>query len=167
MRITEQIDALRIMGINSASYLILPKFSRRFYFPPFPCGTEHVSWHSWWLCDGALRPVPTEYEYVFGIPGLFEPPETLLSFTKVIVSAYIITSVSSYYGYYTSGGALEVGPQQVPTRLFIAASLFCYLRSLLPICSSTVDRDPQHKQNLWRPPVVKDVSFTFERGKPI
>jgi phospholipid/cholesterol/gamma-HCH transport system permease protein len=51
----------------------------------------------------------TSYEYIFGIQAFFEPWKLWYSFTKVLTFAFLITSISSYFGYYTHGGALEVG----------------------------------------------------------
>ncbi|HOZ88391.1 MAG TPA: ABC transporter permease [Bacteroidia bacterium] len=109
MRITEQIDALEIMGINSAGYLIFPKVAAAFFIFPFLIALSMFLG----LCGGFLMGVSsgacTAYEYVYGIQAFFEPWKLYYAFTKVLVFAFIITSVSSYYGYHTEGGALEVG----------------------------------------------------------
>jgi len=109
MRITEQIDALEIMGINSAGYLIFPKVAAALFIFPFLIALSMFLG----LCGGFLMGVSsgacTAYEYVFGIQAFFEPWKLYYAFTKVLVFAFLITSISSYYGYHTEGGALEVG----------------------------------------------------------
>ena len=109
MRITEQIDALEIMGINSAGYLIFPKIAAAVFIFPFLIALSMFLG----LCGGFLMGVSsgacTAYEYIFGIQAFFEPWKLNYAFTKVLVFAFVITSVSSYYGYHTEGGALEVG----------------------------------------------------------
>lgn len=109
MRITEQIDALEIMGINSAGYLIFPKVAAALFIFPFLIALSMFLG----LCGGFLMGVSsgacTAYEYVYGIQAFFEPWKLYYAFTKVLVFAFLITSVSSYYGYHTEGGALEVG----------------------------------------------------------
>ena len=71
----------------------------------------------------------TGYEYIYGIQAFFEPWKLYYSFTKVIVFAYIITSVSSYYGYYTTGGALEVGRSS--TNAVVYSSILILLFALI------------------------------------
>jgi phospholipid/cholesterol/gamma-HCH transport system permease protein len=109
MRITEQIDALEIMGINSAGYLIFPKIAAAIFIFPFLIALSMFLG----LCGGFMMGVSsgacTAYEYVYGIQAFFEPWKLNYAFTKVLVFAFLITSVSSYYGYNTKGGALEVG----------------------------------------------------------
>jgi len=109
MRITEQIDALEIMGINSAGYLILPKVAGGVLILPFLIAISMFLgiWGGYVM--GIATHACTSYEYIFGIQAFFEPWKLWYSFTKVIVFAFIITSVASYFGYYTQGGALEVG----------------------------------------------------------
>ena len=109
MRITEQIDALEIMGVNSAGYLIFPKIAAAVLIFPFLIALSMFLGIAGGYFMGVAAGACTEYEYIFGIQTFFNPNKLYYSFTKVVVFAYIITSVSSYFGYYTSGGALEVG----------------------------------------------------------
>ena len=109
MRITEQIDALEIMGVNSAGYLIIPKIAAAVLIFPFLIALSMFLGIAGGYFMGVAAGACTEYEYIFGIQTFFNPNKLYYSFTKVVVFAYIITSVSSYFGYYTSGGALEVG----------------------------------------------------------
>ena len=109
MRVTEQIDALEIMGINSSSFLIMPKvLSAIFIFPILIVYSMFLGILGGYIF-GILTGVVTEYEYVYGIQYEFRPYNVTYALIKATVFAFIITSVSSYHGYYTQGGALEVG----------------------------------------------------------
>jgi phospholipid/cholesterol/gamma-HCH transport system permease protein len=109
MRITEQIDALEMMGVNSASYLILPKIIAAMVFNPFlTIISMVVGIFGGWLSaivTGAL----SSADYIYGIQYWFEPFYVTYALVKTVVYAFIITSVSAFYGYYVKGGALEVG----------------------------------------------------------
>lgn len=129
MRITEQIDALEIMGINSAGYLIFPKIAAAVFIFPFLIALSMFLGILGGYVMGVSAGACTAYEYVFGIQAFFEPWKLYYSFTKVIVFAYIITSVSSYYGYYTRGGALEVGKSS--TNAVVYSSILILLFALI------------------------------------
>ena len=129
MRITEQIDALEIMGINSAGYLIFPKIAAALFIFPFLIALSMFLGIAGGYVMGVSSGACTPYEYVFGIQAFFEPWKLYYSFTKVLVFAYIITSVSSYYGYYTTGGALEVGKSS--TNAVVYSSILILLFSLI------------------------------------
>jgi phospholipid/cholesterol/gamma-HCH transport system permease protein len=109
MRITEQIDALEMMGINSASYLILPKIIASMVFNPFlTVISMAVGIFGGWIAamvTGAL----SSADYIYGIQYWFVPFYITYALIKTVFYAFIITSVSSFYGYYVQGGALEVG----------------------------------------------------------
>lgn len=109
MRVTEQIDALEIMGINSAGFLIMPKIlAAVLTFPILIVYSMFLGILGGYVF-GILTGVVTEYEYVYGIQYEFRPYNVAYALIKSTVFAYIITSVSAYHGYYTQGGALEVG----------------------------------------------------------
>jgi phospholipid/cholesterol/gamma-HCH transport system permease protein len=129
MRITEQIDALEIMGINSAGYLIFPKIAGAVFIFPFLIALSMFLGILGGYIMGVAAGACTSYEYKYGIQAFFEPWKLYYSFTKVIVFAYIITSVSSYYGYYTQGGALEVGKSS--TNAVVYSSILILLFSLI------------------------------------
>jgi phospholipid/cholesterol/gamma-HCH transport system permease protein len=109
MRVTEQIDALEIMGINSAGYLILPKIVALVIIAPFLSMLSMIIGIFGGWISGVSAGVVTTTDYVYGIQYAFIPYYITYSLIKSVVFAFIITSVSSYHGYYTSGGALEVG----------------------------------------------------------
>jgi len=109
MRVTEQIDALEVMGINSASYLILPKIIAALVtFPALIILSEFLLIGGGYIAGvatGALTP----YEYIYGIRYDFIPFNVFFGLIKATVFSFIITSISAFKGYYTKGGALEVG----------------------------------------------------------
>jgi phospholipid/cholesterol/gamma-HCH transport system permease protein len=109
MRVYEQIDALEIMGINSASYLVQPKIIGAVFFNPILVIFSMFLGVLGGYLFGILTGVVTDYEYRYGIQYEFRPYNVTYALIKTTVFAFLITSVSSYHGYYTQGGALEVG----------------------------------------------------------
>jgi phospholipid/cholesterol/gamma-HCH transport system permease protein len=108
MRVTEQIDALEMMGVNSANFLILPKIiAAMFFFPFLVIISMGIGMFGGWL--GSISVDVTTADFLYGLKHEFNPFYITYSLTKTVVFAFIITSVSSYYGYFTKGGALEVG----------------------------------------------------------
>jgi phospholipid/cholesterol/gamma-HCH transport system permease protein len=109
MRITEQIDAMDVMGVNSASVLILPKIiAAIFIFPFMVIGSMFLG-----IVAGAVvgttQGVVSLTDYIYGLQYYFEPDQVGYTLIKTVVFAFIITSISSYHGYITRGGAREVG----------------------------------------------------------
>lgn len=109
MRITEQIDAMEIMGVNSANYLILPKIIAFMAMMPFLVIISVGSALIGGYCMAEFTDILTVDEYVYGITYAFMTHHVPYAIIKSVVYAFVITSMSSYYGYYTKGGALEVG----------------------------------------------------------
>ena len=109
MRDTEQIDALEIMGVNSASHLIFPKIIAAVFINPFLIVLSMVTGILGGWVFGVLTGVVTPYEYVYGIQYDFRIYNVIYALIKTVVFAFIISSVPAYHGYYTKGGALEVG----------------------------------------------------------
>lgn len=110
MRVTEQIDALEIMGINSASYLILPKIAAAMFINPFlNIVSIVVGLVGGWVAAAVSLDVVSTQDYIEGLHYWFIPFYVVYSFIKTWVFAFILASVPSYHGYYASGGALEVG----------------------------------------------------------
>jgi len=129
MRITEQIDALEMMGINSASYLILPKILASMIFNPFlTLISMFVGLIGGWLAVVLTGALPTA-DYIYGIQYLFIPFYITYALVKTVVYAFIITSVSAFYGYNVQGGALEVGRSS--TRGVVYSSILILLADLV------------------------------------
>ena len=109
MRVTEQIDALEIMGINSASYLVLPKIIATLLFNPIlTLISICIGIFGGWMA-GTLSGVVTSENFIYGIQYAFIPYYIVYSLIKTLFFAFIITSVSSFQGYFVNGGSLEVG----------------------------------------------------------
>ena len=109
MRVTEQIDALEIMGVNSLTYLVLPKIvAAVFFFPILVIFSMGLSLVGGWLAL-TLSGLLTTETYVLGIRSFFEVSNVVYALTKTIVFGFLIVSIASLYGYYTKGGSLDVG----------------------------------------------------------
>jgi phospholipid/cholesterol/gamma-HCH transport system permease protein len=109
MRVTEQIDALEVMGINSANFLILPKIvASMLVFPILIILSMFSSMFGGWLAAIFTKLVSSS-NYTEGLMIYFHPYDVTYSMIKAITFAFIITSVSGFYGYTTEGGSLEVG----------------------------------------------------------
>ncbi len=109
MRVTEQIDSLEIMGVNSAGYLILPKILAVVFVFPFLYILSVFFGILGGLVTGPLVGVITIPEYIDGIQWLFIPYYVTFSLIKMLVFGFLVASVPAYFGYYVQGGALEVG----------------------------------------------------------
>ncbi|MCX6277816.1 MAG: ABC transporter permease [Bacteroidetes bacterium] len=129
MRVTEQIDALEIMGVNSANYLIFPKVVASILINP-----ALIIFSMWmgilggWIAMLASKLV-TSNDFVEGIRNDFLAYTILYALTKTVFFAFIISSVSGYYGYVTNGGALEVG--QASTKAVVYSSVIIILFNLV------------------------------------
>ncbi len=109
MRITEQIDALEIMGINPAAFLIFPKIVASVLINPVLIVISmFLAVLGAWLAGITTGLVPTHI-FVLGIQSFFVPFNIFYALIKTAVFAFLIASISGYYGFYTKGGALEVG----------------------------------------------------------
>jgi len=109
MRITEQIDALDVMGINSASYLALPKVLAGTVMMPLLTTLSAFLGFVGGYLGGVLPGLLTEAEFIEGIRTNFVPYNVFFALIKGTVFGFLITSISSFTGYYTRGGSLEVG----------------------------------------------------------
>lgn len=109
MRVTEQIDSLEIMGVNSASYLILPKVVAVVFIFPFLYLISVFFGLLGGFVTGPIVGVITMHEYVDGIQYLFYPYYITFSLIKSVVFGFLVASVPAYFGYYVQGGAFEVG----------------------------------------------------------
>ena len=133
MRITEQIDALEVMGINSISYLVLPKIVASMLMYPLLVIIAGVCALLGGYLVGTLTGIITPNDYVYGIRFTFNEFTITFALIKSVVFAFLVASISSYKGYYTQGGALEVGisSTQAVTNSVIAVLLADYLLAQL------------------------------------
>jgi phospholipid/cholesterol/gamma-HCH transport system permease protein len=129
MRVTEQIDALEMMGVNSASYLILPKIIATVLFNPFlTMLSMFVGIFGGYLACVFTGALPT-VDYVSGIQYWFIPFYISYALVKTVVFAFIITTVPAFHGYFVRGGSLEVG--RASTRGVVFSSILILLANLI------------------------------------
>lgn len=133
MRITEQIDALEVMGINAASYLVLPKIIASLMMYPLLVIISGICALIGGYLVGTLTEILTPTEYVYGIRYSFNAFFISFALIKSFVFAFLIASISSFKGYFTQGGALEVGiaSTQAVTASIIAILLADYFLAYL------------------------------------
>lgn len=125
MRVTEQIDALDIMGVNSANFLVLPKMIGFLLIMPvlviFCIFTS--------IMGGVIISVVTDLiplnRFIYGLQTMFREWYVWYGLIKSLFFSYIITTVASFYGYYVKGGALEVG--KASTNAVVASSILILL----------------------------------------
>jgi len=129
MRVTEQIDALEVMGINSASYLILPKIIAAVFFFPILCLLSVIVGLAGGYFSCIMADVISPSDYIFGIQYGFRPYYISYALTKTAFYALIITSVSSYLGYHVQGGAIEVG--KASTKAVVQSCVLILLANLV------------------------------------
>jgi phospholipid/cholesterol/gamma-HCH transport system permease protein len=109
MRITEQIDALEVMGINSSSYLVLPKLvASLLMYPMLVIIAGFCALIGGYLV-GSFTGIISPTDYVYGIRFSFNEFTITFALIKAVVFAFLISTISCFKGYYTQGGALEVG----------------------------------------------------------
>ena len=110
MRITEQIDALEVMGINSSSYLALPKIiACVIMFPMLVIMAGYLTIVSGQFIGVHVAKVVSEEDFAYGLRSGFKDINIVVTIIKSFVFGYLISSISAYYGFVTQGGALEVG----------------------------------------------------------
>ena len=124
MRVTEQIDALEIMGVNSASFLIFPKIiASIFFFPLLVIMSMGIGMIGAWV--GALSSDITTSAFLSGLKYEFNSFYVNYAIIKTIFFAFIISSISAYFGYYTKGGAIAVGKSS--TQAVVSSSILILL----------------------------------------
>ncbi len=109
MRVTEQIDALEIMGINSLNYLVLPKIVAVLLFYPILVVLAMILGILGGWVAGILTDLFFTEDYIMGIQLEFNPYFVQYAIIKTLVFAFVIVTVSAYHGDKVQGGALEVG----------------------------------------------------------
>lgn len=129
MRVTEQIDALKVMGINPANYLILPKITASMlYNPVLLVFSIFLGLGGGWLAcyvTGLVPPV----DYIIGLRSWFDPFTLTYALIKTVVFAFIISSVAGYKGYTVKGGSVEVG--KASTEAVVYSSMIIILFDLI------------------------------------
>lgn len=129
MRITEQIDALEIMGVNSASFLAMPKILAMVFIMPALVIISIFIGVSGGALAGAASGAVSLTDYIYGVQFDFKPYYIIYSITKAVIFAFIIMSVSAYHGYKVKGGALEVGRSS--TKAVVYSSILILIFNLV------------------------------------
>lgn len=121
MRVTQQIDALEIMGVNSASYLILPKITGLITIMPFLVIFSATMGIIGAYATAFIAHIITPTDLTAGLQHSFNPWFMYMSILKSLFFAFVISSVSSYFGYTVKGGSVEVG--KASTDAVVASSV--------------------------------------------
>lgn len=122
MRVSEQIDALEVMGINSAGYLILPKIIAALLVIPMLVIISMFLAISGGIAAGEATGIVSSQEFLEGTRATFKNFTVIFSLIKAFAFAFVISSVPAYQGYYTFGGSLEVG--QSSTKAVVLSCVF-------------------------------------------
>lgn len=109
MRVTDQIDALEVMGINPKAYLVLPKILSGLVSLPVLVTLSAFLCHVGGMLAGDMTGEVTMNEFALGVQTYYDPYQVTVMYVKAFTFGFIITSVSAYQGFFTTGGALEVG----------------------------------------------------------
>jgi phospholipid/cholesterol/gamma-HCH transport system permease protein len=129
MRVTEQIDALEIMGINPSNYLIFPKVSAAMIFNPviiiLSMGLGLLGGYLVGIFTGLF----TVQDYVTGLQGWFDGFTITYALIKTVVFAFLITSISGFEGFVVKGGAIDVGAAS--TRAVVWSSIMIIVFNLV------------------------------------
>lgn len=120
MRVTEQIDALEVMGINSKNYLIFPKVIAMLTYP-FVIAISMFLGITGAYFAAVLGGFVTSDQFITGLQDEFMPFHLTYAFIKTFLFAFILATVPAYHGYYMKGGALEVG--EASTTSFVWTSV--------------------------------------------
>ncbi len=109
MRVSEQIDALEIMGINTKAYLIMPKILASFIMIPLLVIVAGVLGIWGGRLAGTMAAILSREEFDQGLLNGFQPFNVRFALYKAYTFAFIISSIPAYFGYFVKGGALEIG----------------------------------------------------------
>ena len=120
MRVTEQIDALEVMGVNSLNYLIFPKIVALLFYPFVISIGMFLGILGGWVA-GVFGGFSTSAEFVQGLQVDFKPFHVFYAFAKTFVFAFVLATIPSFHGFYMKGGALEVG--KASTTSFVWTSV--------------------------------------------
>lgn len=120
MRVTEQIDALEVMGINSKNYLIFPKIIAMLTYP-FVIAISMFLGIAGAYTAAVFGGFVTSDQFITGLQDDFIPFHLTYAFIKTLLFAFILATVPAYHGYYMKGGALEVG--EAATTSFVWTSV--------------------------------------------
>ncbi len=126
MRISEQIDALDIMGVNSLNYLVLPKVIAAVTFYPFLILISmFLGVFGGWVV-GNMTGMILSNDYLTGIRYMFDGFDVAYALIKTFVFAFFIATIPSYFGYYVKGGSLEVGRAATQAVIWTSVNIIVF-----------------------------------------
>lgn len=128
MRVTEQIDALEVMGINSLNYLVFPKIVALMFYPFIIIISMTVGIIGGWI-SAVYGGFCSASDFALGLQEEFVPFHVAYAFIKTVVFAFILATVPSWQGYFMKGGALEVG--KASTNSFVWTSVLIILANFI------------------------------------
>jgi phospholipid/cholesterol/gamma-HCH transport system permease protein len=128
MRVTEQIDALEVMGINSLNYLVFPKTVALMLYP-FAIAIGMFLGILGGMTACVYGGFSSLEDYILGLQTDFIPFHITYAFIKTFVFAFVLATIPSFHGYYMRGGALEVG--KASTTSFVWTSVVIILLNYL------------------------------------
>jgi len=128
MRVTEQIDALEVMGINSLNYLVFPKIVALSLYPLVIGISMFMGIFGGWVA-GVYGGFSSSTDFIAGLQDDFQVFHLVYAFIKTFVFAFILATVPSWQGYYMKGGALEVG--KASTNSFVWTSVLIILANYI------------------------------------
>lgn len=129
MRVSEQIDALHIMGVNAASYLLFPKIiAGLIYFPVLIVMSMFLGIFGGWAASMIANLVDSQ-TYIDGLLAWFDPWSITYGLIKTVIFAFLIVSVSGFHGYKIRGGALDVGTAS--TKAVVNSSILIIVFNLI------------------------------------
>ena len=129
MRVTEQIDAIEIIGINPATYLIFPKIVAAVVINPILIIMSMITAVIGGWLAGIFTGLVASSVYIYGIKAFFHGYDIVYALIKTVVFAFLIVSISAFHGYYTKGGALEVGESS--TKAVVHSSIAIIVFNLI------------------------------------
>lgn len=128
MRVTEQIDALEVMGINSINYLVFPKLVAVLLYP-FVIGISMFLGILGGWFGGVMGGFVSSEEFIIGLQDSFIPFHITYAFLKTTIFGLLLATIPAYFGYYMKGGALEVG--KASTTSFVWTSVAIILTNYI------------------------------------
>ncbi len=128
MRVTEQIDALEVMGVNALNYLVFPKIIALLLFPFVIAISMYVGIFGGWIA-GVSGGHSTSADFIEGLQLDFIPFHVTYAFIKTLVFAFVLATIPSFHGFYMKGGALEVG--KASTTSFVWTSVVIIVLNLI------------------------------------
>ena len=128
MRVTEQIDALEVMGVNALNYLVFPKIVAMMLYPFLIALSMFLGILGGWMA-GVYGGWISSQEFVDGLQTDFVPFHIAYAFIKTMIYAFLLATIPSFHGYYMKGGALEVG--KASTTSFVWTSVMIILMNFI------------------------------------